>query len=326
MITEIQYTSIKRVLDDLMDHPMLRDLTLEQAVRHTLRFISLNGFPALYTDKTAEVGIEDFRGVMPCDLISIVQVRDMRTGIAMRAMTDTFYPPERRRRPGCCVDLTHNMVPGHRHWNEERRQDMPPHEGFPHEDFHHGEHDIPHDRRPHDEEHGHGEPLHEGHPRHHDMPHHDELPLEPLHKRHLHTYSYMRLREESFKTQGRIIYTSFPHGRIEMVYKSIPVDDDGYPLLIDNETYLAALEAYIKKQVFTVKYDLGKISAAVLQNAQQEYAWQAGMLDAEINIPSMSEMEAITRMWNTMIPQVRHFDTTFREQGSREYIRNHRQL
>lgn len=29
MVTEIQYTSIKRVLDNLLEHPMLRDLTLE---------------------------------------------------------------------------------------------------------------------------------------------------------------------------------------------------------------------------------------------------------------------------------------------------------
>lgn len=145
------------------------------------------------------------------------------------------------------------------------------------------------------------------------------------HEDRLRFYLYREiLPEASFKTQGRIIYTSFPHGMVEMVYKSIPVDDEGYPLLIDNETYLAALEAYIKKTVFAIKFDLGKISAGVLQNAQQDYAWYAGMLDAEVHIPSVSEMESISRMLNTLIPQVRHFDSTFREQGNREYIRNHR--
>lgn len=108
------------------------------------------------------------------------------------------------------------------------------------------------------------------------------------------------------------------------MYKAIPVDEDGYPLLMDNETYLAALEAFIKKTVFTMKFDMGKISAGVLQNAQQDYAWYAGMLDTEMNVPSLSEMESISRMWNTLIPQVQHFNTTFRDQGNREYIRNHR--
>lgn len=137
-------------------------------------------------------------------------------------------------------------------------------------------------------------------------------------------YVCRRRNEESFKTQGRVIYTSFPQGRIRIAYKAIPVDDDGYPLLIDNETYLAALEAFIKKTVFTIKFDLGKISAGVLQNAQQDYAWYAGMLDAEVHIPSVSEMESISRQWNTLIPQVRHFDKSFKDLGNREYIRRQR--
>jgi len=260
MVTETRYTSIRRVLDNLTEHPMLRDLTLEQVVRHTIRFISLNGFPRLYTDGMAEVDIEDFRGVLPCDLVSITQVRDKESKIALRAMTDTFYPPGcRRKEQRCCEDQTDNIH----------------HEGTPH-----------------------GEGLR-------------------LHVR-------KRPQEMTFKTQGRMIYTSFPKGRVEIMYKSIPVDDDGYPLLMDNETYLAALEAYIKKQVFTIKFDLGKISAGVLQNAQQDYAWYAGMLDAEMHTPSVSEMESISRMWNTLIPQVRHFDTTFKDLGNREYIRKHR--
>lgn len=48
------------------------------------------------------------------------------------------------------------------------------------------------------------------------------------------------------------------------------------------------------------------------------------MLDTEMHVPSLSEMESISRMWNTMLPQVRRFDRTFRDLGDREYIRDHR--
>jgi len=51
MVTNIQYTNIRRVLDDITDHPLLRDVTLEQVIRHTTRFISLHGYPQLYQDK-----------------------------------------------------------------------------------------------------------------------------------------------------------------------------------------------------------------------------------------------------------------------------------
>lgn len=45
MVRNVQYTSIKRVLDNLLDHPLLRDVDIDQAVRLTLRFISLHGYP-----------------------------------------------------------------------------------------------------------------------------------------------------------------------------------------------------------------------------------------------------------------------------------------
>ena len=129
--------------------------------------------------------------------------------------------------------------------------------------------------------------------------------------------------ELTFKTQGRVIFTSFPEGKVRIAYKAIPVDEDGFPLLIDNENYLACLEAYIKKQVFTIKFDQGKIAAGVLQNAQADYAWLAGQLASEFQIPSYSEMQSITNYVTSILPSMRSFDHSFKNMGDREYIRNH---
>lgn len=253
MVTNIQYTNIRRVLDDITEHPLLRDVTLEQAVRHTVRFIALHGYPALYQDKIDVVPIKDFRGLLPCDLISVIQVRDLDTGVCLRSMTDTFTPGLRPKPDGRPPhrDLLNNMQ---------------------------GEY-IP-----------------------------------PMRK---------DLEEGTFKTQGRIIFTSFPEGKVEIAYKAIPVDDDGFPLLIDNETYLNALEAYIKLKVFTVKFDTGKIQAGILSNAQTDYAWAARQLQSEMTTPSISEMESISRYLNTMIKPTTSFDQGFKSLGDREYIRRH---
>lgn len=261
MLNEVRYTNIRRVLDNLTDHPMLRDLTLEQVVRYTLRFIAIHGYPCLYKDKIEVVDIEDFRGELPCDLISIIQVRDCVSKLCMRSMTDNFTPGLREHHP-----------------HMERRERGEGVNTFNKSEQWHNQY-IPPMRLPH------GEPT--------------------------------------FKTQGRIIFTSFPHGAVEIAYKAIPVDEDGFPLLIDNELYLGALEAYIKKQVFTVKFDQQKIPAGVLQNAQQEYAWLAGQLREEFETPSVSQMESIVRMWETILPNVRAFDNGFKDMGNREYLVNH---
>lgn len=253
MVKEIRYTNIKRVLDNLHDHPMLSDVTLEQVVRHTIRFISIHGYSKLYSDKEADVDIHEFRGLLPCDLISITQVKDTCSGNCLRSMTDTFTP-----------GLEHegrSKTPSYRDSQKHHTPYIPP--------------IAP----------GHGEP--------------------------------------SFKTQGRVIFTSFPEGKVRIAYKAIPVDEDGFPMPIDNENYLACLEAYIKKQVFTIKYDQGKIAAGVLQNAQTEYSWLAGQLASEFQIPSYSEMESIGRYITSILSSVKSFDRGFKHLGDREYIRKH---
>lgn len=257
MVTEVRYTSIRRILEEVTEHPLLSDVTLEQAVRHTLKFIARHGYPKLYEDKIEDVDIHEFRGVLPCDLISIIQVKDLHSGICLRSMTDSFTP---------------GMLP------------EPPKPLRPHKDL-----------------------LNNVHPP-------KELYIPPMHR---------HLEEMTFKTQGNIIYTSFPEGKVQVAYKAIAVDEDGFPLLVENEVFLDALEQYIKLKVFTVKFETGKISAAVLQNAQTEYSIAAKLLKIEQTTPSVSEMESISRLFMTLIPQVRHFDNGFKDLGNREYLRKH---
>ena len=263
MVKELQYTSINRVLDDVTEHPLLSDLTLEQAIRHTIRFIGLHGYPQIYQDKIEDVKIHAFRGLLPCDLISIVQVKDKLSGVCLRSMTDNFPKG---------LEEKERVQDDKKEMHDAAIKEM-------YYDGMTGEIYIPRKKMP--------------------------------------------VGELAFKTQERVIFTSFPEGCVEVAYKAIPVDENGFPLLIDNENYLAALEAYIKKQVFIVKFDTGKISAGVLQNAKQDYAWAAGQLRDEMVIPSISEMEAITRAYNTLIPQVRRFDDGFKHLGDREYLRKH---
>lgn len=236
MVNNISYTNIRVILDRLLRHPLLTDLNLETAIQYTLDFIGAMGLPNVYVDKIETIDIKEYRGELPCDLISINQVRLHKNGIALRAMTDNF-----------------NAYPTHdhegRHWDER------------------------------------GEP--------------------------------------SFKTQGRVIFTSMRHGKIDISYKAIMLDDEGLPLIPDNSIFLKALELYIKKEWFTILFDMGKISPAVLNNTQQSYAFVAGQCNNEFLIPSVSEMEAITNSWNQLIPRTNEFRYGFKNLGNKEYIRSH---
>lgn len=218
------YTSVKEVLSRLLRHPLLQDVTIEAVVQYVVDFIGIFGMPKLYQDKQVEVEIENFMGVLPCDLVSIKQVKDKKSNLCLTAMTDSFNP----------------------------KQDMP--------------------------------------------------------------------TELSFKTQGRVIVTSFKEGTVEIVYNAIPVDEDGFPLVIDNPVFLKALELYVKKQMFTILFDMNKISPAVLQNVQQEYAWVAGQLHSEFTMPTLSELESIKNAWCTLLQRNNDFLMGFKNSGRQERL------
>lgn len=70
-----QTTNIRRILDEVMRHKMMRDIPFETAIEYAVEFIQLMGCPALYEEKTAIVEINDWRGELPCDFEKMIQVR-----------------------------------------------------------------------------------------------------------------------------------------------------------------------------------------------------------------------------------------------------------
>lgn len=224
MIKEIQYINIRRIMDELNKHPLLSDITLEQVVSYLVTFINIFGIPKLYQDKETLIKIEQYRGLLPCDLVSINQVMDCKTKLCLRSSTNTFT--------NCDSKYT-------------------------------------------------------------------------------------------FRVQGRAIITSLQEGEILVSYKSIPIDEDGFPLLIDNSVFIEALKEYIKKEYFSILFDLGKLNQAVLQHTEQRYAWLAGQLRSEFTIPSVSEMESIKNMWTRPIQNNNEFYTGFKNLGNQEPLKVH---
>ena len=229
------YISIKVILDNLLHHPLLQDLTLERAVAYTVDFIRIIGMPPMFIEKTQELEIKDYRAKLPCNFHEMIQVRTNHekcghyVGGVFRYSTDNFH----------MSDKTH------------------------------------------------------------------ESP------------------DLTYKIQGRVIYTSIKEGTIEIAYRAIAVDDEGYPLIPDKSSFTRALELYIKKQCFTILFDLGKINQAVYQNVCQEYAWAVGQAQSDLIRPSIDEMQSITNALNTLIPRVNEHSKGFITDGSMERIKLH---
>lgn len=106
----IRYISIKEILDNILDHPMLKDVSFERAVNHTINFIRIVGCPRIFEEKTATVEIEDYRGVIPYDFNDIIQVRMYNCNNdnykVFRYSTDNFHMSENKKES---FDLTYKI-------------------------------------------------------------------------------------------------------------------------------------------------------------------------------------------------------------------------
>lgn len=217
-----QYINIKVILDRILRHPLMQDLSLETAVDYTIDFMRIVGMPRMFTEKVIRIPIDKYRALLPCDYYQTIQVR-IPGGHALVYSTDSFH-----------MDNKGNS--------------------------------------------------------------------------------------STYKIQGNIIYTSIESGELELAYLAISTDADGYPLLPDNSSFTRALELYIKKQWFTILFDLGKITSAVLQNTQQEYAWAVGDCQSEFNRMSIDQMEAFSNSWRTMILRDHQHSSGFIGDGSRQTL------
>lgn len=227
-------------MDKLTRHPLLQDISFETVVDYAVDFIRIVGTPPSFIEKTIDIDIKEYRGVLPCDFYQVIQVRDMNhpndSHPAFRHTTDSFHMSNHRE-----------------------------------EEYKHDNH-----------------------------------------------------RELTYKIQGGMIITSVPEGKIEMAYMAMPIDEEGYPLIPDNSSYSRALELYIKLQWFTILFDTGKISAQVLSNTQQQYAWAVGQAQTDLIRPTIDQMESITAAWNKLLPDItKDHANGFIHEGTEERWKTH---
>ena len=109
-----RYTSIRLILDKIMRHPLMSNLSFETAVDYTVDFMRIVGCPAFFEDKTSIVNVTGYKASLPDDFHELTQARsiDGSSMIMYRATTDTFHTSELGKNPSGAAELTYK-IQGH---------------------------------------------------------------------------------------------------------------------------------------------------------------------------------------------------------------------
>lgn len=84
--------NIRIILDKIMRHPLLQDISLETAIDYTVDFIRIVGVPTMFENKVEKVTLNNYRCKLPCDFNKMIQVRLLKgSNPAFRYSTDSFH-------------------------------------------------------------------------------------------------------------------------------------------------------------------------------------------------------------------------------------------
>jgi hypothetical protein len=115
----------------------------------------------------------------------------------------------------------------------------------------------------------------------------------------------------TYSISNDFIFTSLDKGNLVMNYRAIIIDDDGYPLIPSDRTFLNALENYVKVKYFTLLFENGRIDTQRLQAVQQEYSWTVGQLETDMQMQSLGKAETMFNMLRSLIPRTADFERRY---------------
>lgn len=131
------------------------------------------------------------------------------------------------------------------------------------------------------------------------------------------------LSELTYTIQKGAIFTSISDGCIEVAFKGLMLDEDNYPLIVDNEKLKLALEYYILHRFLEPLWMMGKITDKAFSYITQERHFYMASASNNLQMPSVDKMESIMNGLNKLITDDTAHQTFFKNYGEKQVIKKY---
>lgn len=271
-----KYCTIKTILDEVYrDNDYDIEVPWQDSVEWIYDAMEKIRVPAQYIGRKARILVQDFRAILPCDYHREVQVAGSFGGcnpFPMRDATNTFHPSLM----DCEWDDAWRDLAATATDNSTAQMDPI------------GE-DIA------------GNPVY-------------ELFLQgdnfAINKNSVVNNSNIAT-DATYKINENYIFTNFKDGYIYMSYYAFPVDEDGYPLIPEDQKYKEAVKAYVRLKIDYKLWRKNRISESIYSESKQQWAWAVGQAQNGARIPSIAKMEGIKNGQLKLVQNKFHYNNFF---------------
>lgn len=283
-----EYISINDIASEIYDHPLMQDISMERIVRDTIELMKVTNSPTLFDNREAMLHVHKHKATLPCDYYDVNQV------VLFNSMSEFE-----------CTNHSNIELLDILKQKLSRAEDADEIKNL-HLEIMNVE-KILRDSA------------------HLYITNTLSMPTRVAVKPATSTFSPMSTPgiDLIYKIQGRTLTTSLPEGDLIISYKAIKIDSEGYPMIINNASFIRALKAYIKKNWFSILFDEGKINGNVLDNAQREYYAYIGQAQASLLDFNEEKAEVISRILNNPYIDAYEWNKTYRDLNKANALKLH---
>ena len=119
------------------------------------------------------------------------------------------------------------------------------------------------------------------------------------------------------------ITTNQKSGYIMLSYNSIPLDEDGYPLIPDHISFIDALYWYVLVKLYYPMWKRGQIRDAVYYDARRSWNFYCKQAYGTAMMPDAGMLESIKNTWLRLVPDINSGNTFHSTLGEQQKIYIH---
>ena len=114
------------------------------------------------------------------------------------------------------------------------------------------------------------------------------------------------------------VFTNFDTGTVEVAYRALPTDKNGWPTIPDDIKFVKAVEFYIREKIDYLLWRTGKLPQGVYEKTVQDQLWYLGAAQTRGAMPSVDELKNIKNNFLRLIPKINQEEDFFGSLGIQE--------
>jgi hypothetical protein len=118
------------------------------------------------------------------------------------------------------------------------------------------------------------------------------------------------------------IKTALKTGYIMLSYQAVPVDNEGYPMIPDDESFEEAIYWYINMKLTYPEWKMGRVRDAVYYDAKSSWNYYRKQAYGNAMMPNIDQLESIKNAWLRLVPEIHEHGNAFATLNQRQIIYN----